>query len=205
MTHRHKNLAARLLAFAAFACAGVAVQADAPTTKPTARSGHAQVSLISDASSIAPGKPFTVALKFEMDPEWHIYWKDPGDSGQEPRVKWSLPPGFSAGELTYPAPEVLKTPAGTNYVYHGDVALLVQITPPADLAVGSPVPIALNLNWLECDADRCIPAKAPLAVTLTAAAEPVANEVEAFKGWQAKVEAGKSFDPKAGAGASAAH
>ena len=42
---------------------------------------HTEVELVSDNQSVAPGKPFWVALRMKMDPHWHVYWRNPGDSG----------------------------------------------------------------------------------------------------------------------------
>lgn len=177
----------------------------APTTAPTAKSRHAGVTIVSDAREIARGTPFLIALSFELDPEWHIYWRDPGDSGMPPSVVWSLPSGFKASELMFPRPDVLDTPAGRNYVHGGKVALLVEITPPADLAPGTDVPISGALKWLECDDDLCLPAKGNVALTLksAAAASASSEHAEQFAAWRAKIEEGKSF--KASADAPANH
>ena len=184
-------LANRLVAAigGALACAAFA------RAEATATSTHARLTLLSSESSIEAGKPFTVALHFELDPAWHVYWKDPGDSGMPPSVKWTLPDGFTASELKWPKPEVLTTPAGVNYVYHGDVALLVTITPPADLKVGASVPIAATVSWLECDKNQCLAAKASVSTSLNVATTSVTNEADPFTAWQAKVAEGESFDP----------
>ena len=49
------------------------------TAFPTGLSGqgfnspHSDAFLISEVSAIQPGTPFTVAIRFEMDPGWHNY------------------------------------------------------------------------------------------------------------------------------------
>ena len=49
-----------------------------------------------DTTAIAPGQPFTVAFRFDIAEEWHIYWRNSGDSGMPPSVRWQLPEGFVA-------------------------------------------------------------------------------------------------------------
>ena len=158
---------------------------------------HAQVTLYADTSTIVAGKPFTVAVAFKLDPKWHVYFKEPGDSGMPPEVKWNLPEGMTAGELQYPKPEVLKTPAGTNFVYHDEVWLLVTMTPGADFKIGRAVELSANVKWLECDADQCLPARGKASIKLTPDTRLTPTLQQQFDSWRAKVKEGESFDPAA--------
>lgn len=185
------------------AAATIAVAQDAPvapdaaaSTQPAARRHHARAELVAEGQSIVAGQPFTVAVVFRMDPQWHVYWKDPGDSGMPPSVKWTLPPGYTAGEFQYPTPKVLKGPAGTNYVYEDEVALLVEITPPATAKVGDAVPLVGDLRWLECDADVCLPARGRVTTSVTVAHTVEPKDAAQFQSWRDKVKAGQDFDPK---------
>jgi DsbC/DsbD-like thiol-disulfide interchange protein len=157
---------------------------------------HARAELVSSVSTIVAGQPFTVALSFDVDPDWHLYWKDPGESGMPPSVKWTLPEGFTAGPLQFPKPEVLQTSAGTNYVHEKQFALLVTITPPATLKPGERVELSGNVSWLECDAEVCLPAKQSVSASVTTGdrAEPV--NAERFAKWEEAVKAGEGYDPK---------
>ena len=175
------------------AAIGVASLATAQSASPAP---HARPTLVSEAKSIVPGKPFTVALRFQLDPTWHVYWKNPGDSGLPPRVTWRLPPGFTAGELQYPTPETISSNGITNYVYENDVALLVEITPPADAKLGDALVLAADLKWLECDQSQCIAKKGSVEVPVTFAGTTEANEPALFAAWRDKVKAGESFNPK---------
>lgn len=161
-------------------------------TKPA----RARAELVSSASTIAAGTPFTVAIAFDVDQDWHLYWKDPGDSGMPPSVKWRLPEGFQAGELQFPKPETLKTSAGVNYIHEKQFALLVTITPPADLKAGQTLELAGDLQWLECDADICLPAKQSVKLSVMTGDRPAPANKERFEVWEAAVEAGRGYDPK---------
>ena len=168
---------------------------DAATSRPA---HHATVALVPGVKTIVPGRPFEVAVVFTMEPTWHTYWRDPGDSGMAPSVKWSLPAGYTAGPLRYPTPEVLTGPAGTNYVFHDRVALLVEITPDAAAKPGDAVTLDADVRWLECDADVCLPGRgqATASVTVSGTAEP--NQPGEFDRWRALVREGESFKPKPG-------
>lgn len=156
---------------------------------------HARVSLKVDTDAVTAGKPFTVAVVFEMDPGWHIYYKDPGESGMPPEVKWTLPTGMGAGELQFPKPEVLKTPAGTNFVYHDEVWLLATITPGEGFKPDGSTQISADIKWLECDADLCLPGKGKASVKVGEAIPPA--QLKQFESWRAKVKEAESFDPAA--------
>ncbi len=70
---------------------------------------HGTLELIAEKDWITPGHPFNVALRFELEKGWHVYWVNPGDSGEPPRVTWDLPAGIKAGAIEWPAPRRLGT------------------------------------------------------------------------------------------------
>jgi thiol:disulfide interchange protein DsbD len=62
-----------------------------------------------------------------------------------------------------------------NYGYENMALLLVQLTPPANLPIGSTVTLRAKISWLEC-ADVCVPGSAEVSLTLpVAAGEPSAD------------------------------
>ena len=69
---------------------------------------HASVQLISETIQVVPGETFYLALDFELEPYWHIYWKNPGASGLPVEIEWDLPDGVSAGEIQWPAPDRIE-------------------------------------------------------------------------------------------------
>ncbi len=125
---------------------------------------HAKVELISEVSSIAPGQSFQLGVRFELEPHWHIYWQNPGDSGQPPSVKWGLPPGFEAGPIDWPFPERLNNGALTDYGYQGTVLLPVALRVPQHTSAG-PLTFSAAVHWLVCR-DVCIPEKSTLSLSL---------------------------------------
>jgi thiol:disulfide interchange protein DsbD len=106
-----------------------------------------------------------MGIQFETENGWHIYWQNPGDSGEAPRIQWRLPPGMTAGELEWPTPKRLTTTAGTDYGYEGSVILLstVRVSPSAQ--AGTTMEIAGNLRWLVCR-DVCVPQRTNLRASV---------------------------------------
>jgi len=126
---------------------------------------HGTVDLVADQTSVLPGTPFWVGLHFRLEAGWHIYWTNPGDSGEPPRIKWSLPAAFQAGPLNWPIPQRIEDHTLIDYGYQKEVMLPAQITPPARLDAGVDTQIGSTVNWLVCR-DICVPGRASLTLKL---------------------------------------
>ena len=104
---------------------------------------HLTASLVSEHTGVVSGQPFWVALHFDIIPEWHTYWRNPGDSGNPPTIDWSLPQGFSASKIHWPFPQRLPVGPLMNYGYSDQAMLLVEITASRQTPTawtGSPLP-----------------------------------------------------------------
>src|SRR6201984_2609154 len=65
------------------------------------------VQVVGPASALSLGSSAEAGLYFKLEPGWHVYWKNAGDSGEPPRMKWTLPDGITAGPLRFPVPKGL--------------------------------------------------------------------------------------------------
>src|SRR6185503_16909381 len=97
---------------------------------------------------------------------WHTYWKTPG-TGLPTTLEWTLPAGWTAGEIQWPAPKILRDRTTTiiGNGYEGELLLPVTLTPPADLRPGAAVELKVHADWLMCE-DVCVPGKADLTLSL---------------------------------------
>jgi DsbC/DsbD-like thiol-disulfide interchange protein len=143
----------------------------ASTWARPAETEHLNLQLLSDTDSVQPGTALLVGLHFEMEKNWHIYWKNPGDSGEPPRVRWNLPAGFQTGELQWPAPARLGSGSVIDYGYEQPVLLFVEMQTPENLAVGSRVTLFADVSWLVCK-DICVPGKANVMLSLPVRTAP---------------------------------
>ena len=139
--------------------------AAAPAWGGTGETAHLTVQLLSDTDSLQPGRPLLLGLRFELQDHWHIYWRNPGDSGVPPQVRWKLPAGFRAGNLQWPAPERLGSGSVIDFGYPGSVLLPVEIQTPTTLAAGGSVTLGAEVSWLACN-NICLPGKAELTLSL---------------------------------------
>jgi thiol:disulfide interchange protein/DsbC/DsbD-like thiol-disulfide interchange protein len=161
--------------------------------------GHVAAQLVSEQTAFVPGSTATLALRLAIDPGWHTYWRNPGESGLPTTLAWKLPAGYKAGAIEWPAPRALKAGPLVNYGYEGVVFHLVPVTVPADAKPGSTTTLAARADWLVCR-ETCIPEGADLSISL-----PVASSAQPDPKWAMPIAETRAAFPRplAGWGASA--
>jgi len=143
--------------------------------------------VLADVSAVTPGVPFEVAVLIKVDPHWHVYWKNPGDSGLPTSVDFTLPEGFTVSGLKWPIPTVFKGAGGlTDYGYEDSLLLSARVTPPPDLEPGKAVKIMTRVSWVSCR-DICIPGKAELELELPVSKSAEHVNTELFSEWSARL------------------
>ena len=136
-------------------------------------SGATKVTFVSEVSAIAPGEPFTVALKLEHAAEWHSYYKNSGGPENSLSIEWNLPEGFTAGPIQWPVPKAKEGFVGMSFIYSGAPVFLFEITPSGSLKIGESATITASPKWQICKEtckDEPKPAK-DFSLTL-----PISNE-----------------------------
>ncbi|ADW69412.1 protein-disulfide reductase DsbD family protein [Granulicella tundricola] len=135
---------------------------------------HITAEMVSLAPSVSPGGTVQVGLVLTMEEHWHVYWMNAGDSGQPPKVIWTLPSGITAGPMQFPIPQRLPLGPLMDFGYED------LVTFPMDISVASsakpgPVHLDAKINWLVCR-EVCIPGKAHLGLTLNVAQNSPAGQ-----------------------------
>ena len=143
--------------------------ADATLVQPaaTARTPHVEISLVAEDAVAQAAGPTWLGLHFRLRPGWHIYWRNPGDSGYPPSFTWKLPAGARAGEIAWPTPARLPFGPLTNFGYKDEVMLSVPLVLSGDARSG-PLPVRVDAHWLVCE-EVCIPESASLGRDLALA------------------------------------
>ena len=130
---------------------------------------HAEVELVAEQSSIAPGQTVRIGLSIKHAPDWHTYWKNPGDSGLPTKVTWQLPPGVNISEFDWPAPKRIATGPIVNFGYEGTILLPATVSLPTSFPAGGTLELKGQAEWLICK-DVCIPEEGPISLRLPVAA-----------------------------------
>lgn len=163
------SLAAAALLMSAAAAAGQALEAPAGRKRAAERrdgSALVQLRLALDRQALAPGEQATLAVLFDIEPGWHLYWMNPGDTGMGPEVALRLPEGVEqAGPIRWPVPQ-RRPHAGfmVDNVYEGELTLLAPIRVRSDVAVGSTLVFGAQAEWLVCE-EACLPGAGTAALT----------------------------------------
>jgi DsbC/DsbD-like thiol-disulfide interchange protein/cytochrome c biogenesis protein CcdA len=138
----------------------------APRVTAAAVGPHIQVDLVAELGSLQPGHDTSIGVRFVPERDWHVYWRNPGDSGEPPTVAWTLPPGFAVGPIAWPAPTRIPVGPLANYGFEGPTLLPVVLRVPADLENGASIELRARATWLVCNADECIPGAGSLTLAL---------------------------------------
>src|ERR1700686_5083422 len=132
---------------------------------------HGKVDFVAKNQWITPWGQIYFGLNFQLEKGWHIYWINPGDSGQPPRVEWHLPAGLSAREIEWPAPQRLGTSTIVDFGYDDSVMLLVPMRASSTLPTNQAVQLGAELQVLVCR-EICIPGKAQVSLSLPSKSMP---------------------------------
>ena len=116
---------------------------------------------------VQAGQPLWVGLQLTHQPEWHTYWRNPGDSGLPTQIELNLPAGITAGEVQWPLPSKLKAGNLTNYGFEKTVLLAVPlaVSPQFKPNATSTLELQVHANWLVCRLE-CIPQEGDFALTI---------------------------------------
>ena len=184
----------KFIRFAALLCFGLALGSFSARANDT----NATVRLILSADTAKPGDTITAGLHFVMKPDWHTYWRNAGDAGYASSVKWTLPPGVTAGDIQWPVPEKSVASDLTDYIYNREVVLLIPLKLASDLPAG-PLTLKGDVTWLDCDINSaCVPGSGPVEATLNIGAESKpSSSASLIETWRQKLpQSGASLAAK---------
>ena len=127
---------------------------------PWVENAEARARLIGDATALG--------LEFELQPGWHVYWRNSGDAGYAPRLDFSATPAIQDARLLFPAPRRFDLAAGmVSFGY--ERAVIYPIAATIAPAPGTALDLSARLDYLVCR-DECIPHRADLTLTIPAKA-----------------------------------
>lgn len=135
--------------------------------------GHANVSLVKNSYDLKAEGSY-IGIKFELDKNWHTYWKNPGDSGGPLEIVWELPNQFKLDKINWPKPELIPYPPLMTYGYNNEVIFPFKVS---QYELNTNEAIGVTVDFLIC-ADVCIPEKAYIKTSI--ADIPLDNKLDFF-------------------------
>jgi thiol:disulfide interchange protein/DsbC/DsbD-like thiol-disulfide interchange protein len=154
--------------FRLFLCVLFLSELVAPALADNFYSGaHYEARLVTESASPAPGAPLTIGVVINTEPDWHIYWSNPGSSGYAPGFEWILDGGITAGKVRHPVPRKLTVAGFASNIHDGETILLQDLLIPANTPMGAEFNLTLNVDFLVCSQTSCVPDPATLTLTFT--------------------------------------
>ncbi|MBN44045.1 MAG: hypothetical protein CML94_00795 [Rhodobiaceae bacterium] len=153
---------------------------------------HAKIELLVETNEIVVNEDFIIGIKFEIEPGWHIYWKNPGDSGLPAEIQWKNAGSIEFKKLLWPSPQKTPEEPLMTYGYYDEVVL------PAIFSVDSAYikngPSIFEIDFLICE-KICIPEKAVIDFDLSSySKEDIQFSREILSSWYSELPI--NFDRK---------
>lgn len=125
-----------------------------------------------DHAVAAPGSEVLLVARFVIEPGWHLYWRNPGDSGLPPSLTIEAPTGVTLGEPRFPVPQRLEASGLVSFAFEDELLLPVTLALGPDLTPG-PITLVVEADWLVCR-EACLPGsgRAELQLEIGDGAQP---------------------------------
>ncbi|MQX36162.1 protein-disulfide reductase DsbD family protein [Roseospira navarrensis] len=135
-----------------------------PGASAWAETPEGRVRLIAARTALNGSDTVRLGLQFEMQDDWKVYWRSPGDAGYPPSIDWSGSENLADTEMLWPAPERFSVLGIQTLGYKHGVVYPVHAT-VSDANRG--LRLDARVDYLTC-ADICIPRTVALAMDLPA-------------------------------------
>src|SRR3954469_21827521 len=141
-----------------------ALPARAQDSSAWQKDAHSAVRLLAGSRS---GPVLLGGIAFQLQPGWHTYWRNPGDSGVPPRIDFGKSENIEAVTVLWPAPTKFADGAGgISLGYQKEVVLPLRIVAKNP---EKPVMLRADINYAVCE-KLCIPVEASTELAFTSVA-----------------------------------
>lgn len=120
--------------------------------------------IILDSFSLEKSRFIDAAVVIRLEDGWHIYWRNPGDSGMPTSFDFILPEKISVSEIKWTVPKIFEFEGYASYGYEGIAVFPFSIYIPENFNQDE-ITIELNLRSLICK-DVCKPFNKKLSKTI---------------------------------------
>lgn len=137
--------------------------------------------ILSESTDFKEDMPFWVAVELNLEKDWHLYWKNPGDTGMPLSIEWQMPQGFKTEEFLWPSPTKIDSGSFIGFGLEQNSYLLTKVIPPKNFKEEIAT-ITANIKYLVCSDSTCLPGEISTSLTLKSSQNtPIINEDNALK------------------------
>jgi len=115
----------------------------------------ANAKIVVDSYSLEKSRSLPIGILIELEKDWHIYWRNPGDSGMPTSIDFEMPEGVSISEIEWPVPKVFEYEGLASYGYDGQILLIAELNVPESF-ISNSITVSAKIKSLICR-DVCIP------------------------------------------------
>lgn len=140
--------------------------------------------LVLDRAQVVQDKAFHVGVFFEIEPGWHIYWKDPGVAGLATEIKLTSSPEAAFTEIYWPEFKTFIQPGEIEgRGYEGEVLLYrgARLLKPSEN-----LSIKADVSWLACN-EVCVLGKTRLVESVAVGSEEKLANTEVYNQYKGKL------------------
>ncbi len=134
----------------------------------------AEAKLVVDSFSSGKDSIISIGVLINLKDDWHIYWRNPGDSGLPTDIEFGLPNGITASEIKFPIPKIFYSDEIVNYGYGHQVLFLFDLNIPENYS-SKEINISANITSLICK-DLCKTFDTTVTIFLDLSKDFIADE-----------------------------
>lgn len=116
---------------------------------------EAKAEIIFDSFNPDSDTIINAGILITLEKDWHIYWRNPGDSGILTSLNFKVPEEIKLSEVQWPIPKIFEFEGYASYGYEDKVLFPFHIKIPYDKTLNS-FEIAVEIKSLICK-DLCKP------------------------------------------------
>ena len=134
----------------------------------------AEARLFANSFLIKKDSVISMGVLINLQKDWHIYWRNPGDSGLPTDIELILPQGITASEIKFPFPETFTSDEIVNYGYENQVLFLFDLNVPQNYSLKE-LDISAKITSLLCK-EMCKAFDTTVTITLDISKDNIAAE-----------------------------
>jgi len=124
----------------------------------------ASAKIVVDSYSFEKSRSVPIGISIELEKDWHIYWRNPGDSGMPTSIDFEVSEGVSISEIEWPVPKVFEYEGLASYGYDDQILLIAELNVPENF-VSNSITVLAKIKSLICR-DVCIPFNATVSTEI---------------------------------------